>query len=485
MSSYSAQPHSHVTLIEQIMQMIYLRIANRSLKAGDKLPSIRLLSANTGFSKSTVTEAYNRLVDKGIILSLPRSGYRVAPTLVPLSLDNTQPSDKSVDPLWVSRHSLERNDAVFKPGCGWLPEAWMPETILRRALRASAKASVDTLVNYDSPRGSVNLRQILSRRLADQKIHVSPDQFILTDSTTHAIDLICRLVVEPGDVVLVDDPCYFNFLALMRAHRVKIVSVPYTATGPDLNALANTVALHRPKLYLTNVSVHNPTGASLSSASAHRLLQLAEQYNFAIIEDETFSDFELQPSTHLAALDNLQRVFVVGGFTKTLSASVRCGFIASPTQWLNDLINLRVATGFSGNRISAEIMTHALESGGYKKHILKLHEQLAHAMSYALVNLKKLGFTPWIEPNAGFFIWGEMPAGISSSHFAQHALRQHNMVLAPGNVFSPTHQADQFMRFNVSQMTDPHIYTLLQSMLNTNPTSTSSNTITADSTKTP
>lgn len=467
MNTLITPTQSPSTLIEQVMNMVYQRIAHRSLKAGDKLPSIRLLATQTGFSKSTVTEAYNRLVDKGIVQPLPRSGYIVAPTVIPLSLENTRLSEKNVDPLWVSRHSLERTDTLLKPGCGWLPEAWMPESLIRGALRACAKAPSTTLLNYDAPRGALALRQILSRRLAEQKIHASPDQLILTDSTTQAVDLICRSLLEPDDVVLVDDPCYFNFLALMRAHRVKVISVPYTATGPDLALFAKQVATHRPKLYLTNVSVHNPTGASLSSAAAFRILQLAEQFNFAIIEDETFSDFELQPSTHLAALDSLHRVFVVGGFTKTLSASVRCGFIAAPEQWLDDLINLRVATGFSGNRLTAEIIRHALESGSYKKHIQRLRQQLSSAMTLAIQHLKRIGFTPWIEPTAGFFIWCQLPNQISSSQFAQYALQQYNMVLAPGNVFSPSHQADQFMRFNASQMTDPAIFDLLQTLLTT------------------
>ena len=106
-------------------------------------------------------------------------------------------------------------------------------------------------------------------------IEASPDQILLTGSGTQAIDLICRFLLRPGDTVLVDDPCYFNFQALLRAHRVKIVGVPYTPTGPDIAAFEAALPRDRPRLYITNSALHNPTGATLSPQTAHRLLSAA------------------------------------------------------------------------------------------------------------------------------------------------------------------------------------------------------------------
>src|SRR5690606_3707414 len=112
----------------------------------------------------------------------------------------------------------------------------------------------------------------------EKGMEASPDQIMLTDSGTQAIDLLCRFLLEPGDTVLVDDPCYFNFHALLRAHRARIVSVPYTPTGPDVDAFASTVEEHRPRLYITNSGIHNPTGATLSPVTAHRVLKIANQF---------------------------------------------------------------------------------------------------------------------------------------------------------------------------------------------------------------
>lgn len=94
---------------------------------------------------------------------------------------------------------------------------------------------------------------------------------MLTESGTQAIDLICRFLLEPGDTVLVDDPCYFNFHALLKAHRVQAVGVTYTPNGPDVEQFEAALKEHSPRLYVTNSGVHNPTGATMSPVSAHRL----------------------------------------------------------------------------------------------------------------------------------------------------------------------------------------------------------------------
>ena len=144
---------------------------------------------------------------------------------------------------------------------------------------------------------------------------------MLTASGTQAIDLICRLLLKPGDTVLVDDPCYFNFRALLRAHQVRIVGVPYTPTGPDMAAFEASLTAERPRLYITNSALHNPTGATLSPQAAHRLLSAASAHDLTIIEDDIFADFEPEPSSRLAVLDGLNRVIRIGSFSKTLSAS--------------------------------------------------------------------------------------------------------------------------------------------------------------------
>ncbi len=141
---------------------------------------------------------------------------------------------------------------MLRPGCGWLPTDWMPHAAIPRAIRGLARAEDAVLTDYGASRGSLALRGLLARQFTAEGIEAGTDQILLTASGTQAIDLICRFVLQAGDVVLVDDPCHFNFQAVLRAHRARIVSVPYTPTGPDVARFAETVETHRPRLYITN-----------------------------------------------------------------------------------------------------------------------------------------------------------------------------------------------------------------------------------------
>ncbi|WP_292412524.1 PLP-dependent aminotransferase family protein, partial [Mesorhizobium sp.] len=395
------------------------------------------------------------------IRSRPGSGFYAAGQLAPLSLAEIGPRlDREVDPLWVSRQSLEAGDEVLKPGCGWLPAAWMPQAALRRALRTAARADDVALADYGTPLGLAPLRHLLVRRMAGHGIEASPEQIMLTESGTQAIDLLCRFLIEPGDTVLVDDPCYFNFHALLRAHRAKVVSVPYTPSGPDIDLFAEVLAEHRPRLYITNSGIHNPTGAILSPVTAHRLLKLADQADLTIVEDDIFADFEHSPAPRLAAFDGLNRVVQIGSFSKTLSASVRCGFIAAPRDWIEQLTDLKIATTFGGGRLAAELVLTLLKDGSYRKHVEALRIRLARAMAETSARLKSIGITPWIDQPAGLFLWCSLPEGVDAAEVARRALAD-NVVLAPGNAFSLSGTASRFLRFNVAQSGDEHIFTAL------------------------
>ncbi|MGY2995936.1 aminotransferase-like domain-containing protein [Mesorhizobium sp. URHB0026] len=453
------------TLVEGVMAAIRQRIAARSLTPGARLPSIRAFAKSMQVSKSTVVEAYERLAAEGAIRSRPGSGFYAAGALAPLSLAEIGPRlDRAVDPLWVSRQSLEAGDEVLKPGCGWLPASWMPQAGLRRALRTVARAEDVALADYGTPLGLPPLRQLLARRMAGHGIEATPDQIMLTESGTQAIDLLCRFLIEPGDTVLVDDPCYFNFHALLRAHRAKVVSVPYTPSGPDIELFAQALAEHRPRLYITNSGIHNPTGAILSPVTAHRLLKLADQSDLTIVEDDIFADFEHIPAPRLAAFDGLSRVVQIGSFSKTLSASVRCGFIAAPRDWIEGLTDLKIATTFGGGRLAAELVLMLLKDGSYRKHMDLLRARLSRAMGETSARLKAIGITPWIEQPAGLFLWCTLPEGVDAAEIARRALAD-NIVLAPGNAFSLSRSASRFLRFNIAQCADERIFKVLETAM--------------------
>jgi DNA-binding transcriptional MocR family regulator len=198
--------------------------------------------------------------------------------------------------------------------------------------------------------------------------------------------------------------------------------------------------------------------------TAHRVLKLAEQFGLTIIEDDIFADFEHSPAPRLAAFDGLDHVVHIGSFSKTLSASARCGFVAARPDWLESLTDLKIATSFGGGRLTAELVLAVLGDGGYRKHLDVLRMRLAAAMRDVGGKLKSLGIEPWLEPQAGMFLWCRLPGGLDAAAIARAALAR-NVVLAPGNAFSHSQSAKSFLRFNVSQATDDRIFDVLGEVL--------------------
>lgn len=277
----------------------------------------------------------------------------------------------------------------------------------------------------------------------------------------HAIDLIGRLLIQPGDRVFADDPCYFNVLANMRAHRAQVIGVPFQRNGPDLDAFAALAAQHRPVLYITNSALHNPTGATLSSAVAHGLLKIAEAFDIAIIEDDIYADFEEQPAPRLAAMDQLNRVMYTGSFSKTLSAASRCGWIAARQDWIEGLTDLKMATAISNNELSAQFIHSLLTDGSYRKHVESMRARLRAASVRVRERLVSCGLILWTEPQGGMFLWAMLPDGACSADVGRRALAN-GIAMAPGNVFSVSRSAGGFMRFNAAQSESPRLYDFLR-----------------------
>ena len=441
------------------------RIARGALAPGARLPSVRSCAVTLGVSPSTVVGAYERLVAEGEITARRGAGFFVAHRARPLSLAEADPpAEREIDPLWVMHQSLEAAEGALTPGCGWLPESWMPADAIRRALRAEARGPDAPLVTYGRPLGFAPLREHLSRRLRERVIAAGPEQVLLTDSGTQAIDLLCRLFVRAGDAVVVDDPCYFNFLNVLRAHGARIVGVPYTERGPDLDALARVLAQHRPRLYLTTGALHNPTGATPAPSALHRVLKLAEAHDLVVVEDDVFADLEPEPTPRLASFDGLERAAYVGSCSKTLSASVRSGFIAARPDWIAALADLKLAATFGSSDLAARVVHRLLVDGSYRRHVEGLQGKLSRARAETARRLAACGLRLWAEPRGGLFLWAELPAGVGAAEVSRRAMRE-GVVLAPGDAFSVGRGAGGFFRFNASQCAEPRVFEVLRAAM--------------------
>jgi DNA-binding transcriptional MocR family regulator len=434
---------------------------------GVRLPSIRQLAEQLSVSKSTIVGAYDRLVAEGTVEVKRGSGFFASARIRPFNL--TKPElqhDRAIDATWITHQSHAMSEPAYRPGCGWLPDDWLPGDLMRRILRNVAREQKTNMTAYGSPQGFLPLREQLARRLQERDVAAEPSSILLTDSATRALDLVCRFLLQPGDTVLVDDPCYYNFQTMMHAHRVNMVGIPFTASGPDLDCFAAACVEHRPKLYLTTAVLHNPTGTNINVGTAYRLLKLAEAHDLILVEDCVYADLAEHPSPGLAALDGFERVVLLGSFSKTLTGALRSGFIVARGDWIEGLTNLALATGFGTSDLPAQITHRLLVDGSYRHHLDALRPRLARNMVTTIENLERLNFSLWTRPQAGMFVWAKTPEGLDSAEIAQCALK-HNLILAPGNIFSLSLTAGRYLRFNVSQCGDKRMFDALAKSIGT------------------
>lgn len=212
---------------------------------------------------------------------------------------------------------------------GFIPAAWRDVEGIAQSVRHVSRTDIMSLVDYAVPQGDGILRTQISRQLARFEIGAPPQQILVTHSTSHALDLVARMMLRPGDTVFVEDPGYFNLFGLLKLQGIQLIGVPRLRTGPDVDAMQALLAAHRPKLFFVNTVFHNPTATNIAPQIAFAILQLAQQYDFYVVEDDAYADLQSAPTQRLAALDQLNRVIYVSGFSKTLSSSLRLGYIAA------------------------------------------------------------------------------------------------------------------------------------------------------------
>jgi DNA-binding transcriptional MocR family regulator len=186
-----------------------------------------------------------------------------------------------------------------QPGMGVFPPDWLETTFMPAAVRrvTSTRALQAFSLQYGEPAGDSGLCQSLSQKLMGLNIHASPQQIITTVGATHALDIVSRTLLRAGDYVMVEEPGWAIEFARLDAMGMRILPVPRSTDGPDLAVMARYCEVHSPKLFVSVSVFHNPTGFCLTPGSAHRVLQLANQHNFHIVEDDTYSHIAPEHAT--------------------------------------------------------------------------------------------------------------------------------------------------------------------------------------------
>lgn len=432
---------------QQIADSLIQQIESGMLPPGTRLPSIRVAAVSHGVSKNTVTDAYDRLVATGYIHPRRGSGFYVPSAAPAPSISRSEHVIEAVDAVSLLREQLNQHYEV-RAGDGQLPASWMESSGFGNYLKRTSNASDD--FEYCRPQGLEVLREDIARALNDRAISASPDQVLMTFGANHALDLIIRHFVQAGDAVLVETPGYYPMFSKLKLQKAKVVGVKRHSDGPDLDMLEEKIRAHRPRLFFVQPMAHNPTGTSMSLQKMHRLLTLAEKYDLVIIEDDPFADILPKTTPHLASLDALHRIIYVGTFSKTLSASLRCGYIAAAPDLVASLTDIKMLTVASSSGITERLVHEMIVRGRYRRHLKRLRDRVANASIDAVSALHGIGLDRVENPTGGYYIWCPLPEGVDSMDLTVQAARQ-GIFLAPSRLFEPSHEAGtEALRVNIA-----------------------------------
>jgi DNA-binding transcriptional MocR family regulator len=281
-------------------------------------------------------------------------------------------------------------------------------------------------------------------------IAAAPEHIITSVGATHALDIISRTLLRPGDPVLVEEPGWAVEFARLAALGMRLLPVPRGPDGPDLAVMARLCEAHRPRLFVSVSVLHNPTGVCLSPSSAHRLLQLAQTYDFHIVEDDTYSHLAPEHATRLCALDGLQRTLYVSGFAKILAPNWRVGFLAAPPRLVEPLLDTKLLGTLTTPALLERALALCIEQGQLRRHAERIRSRLDAARARSVKLALQAGCRFAAEP-AGLFGW--VDTSVDTEALAQRLLDE-GYLLAPGALFHAQRQPSTLMRINFATTQD-------------------------------
>ena len=316
-----------------------------------------------------------------------------------------------------------------------------PNGELLSAAESLFEAEGDCALQYGGGERADALSTVVAERARDRGIDCTTDEIHVTNGATNAIDTVCQTFLDPGDTVFVESPTFMGALRLFRNYDVDIEGFDVDGDGLDVDAVADALAERDaadeplPTLLYTIPNFHNPTGVTLSGERRERLLELAETYDFVVLEDDPYGQLRYDGAEPppIKAFDESGRAIRVNTFSKTIAPGVRTGWIIAeePTVEQFDRVNAGGEPSFTRGLITSYAADGRLERAvdelcaGYEERRDRMLESLEERMPPG---------TTWSEPDGGFFVWLEFPEGIDAEELLPDAIDA-GVTYLPGSFF--------------------------------------------------
>jgi GntR family transcriptional regulator/MocR family aminotransferase len=437
--AFHADRSSAVPLGRQLAEQLAGLISSGRLPAGSRLPATRELAEALGLGRKTVTAAYEVLAGRGLIRSRVGQGTFVA-TATPMASPPARPPvgrpfawaglfARSARTPWPA--ALREDLAAeyrFDFRAGRIDPGALPIQDLRWAFARpfESRARLRALAAHYDPFGWPPLRRELARYLVARGIECDPADIAIVNGLQHAIELSARVLLDPGDAAVVEQPGYFGATLAIAARGADRLAVDVDDDGLDTTQLARMLRLRRVKVIYVTPATQSPTGVALSPARRAALLALADEYQVPVFEDDY--DCELRyagPSLPaLKATDAAGQVIYAGTFSKVLFPSLRLGYVVAAQPLLERMVAAHAATSFGTNVVVQAAMATLLATRGLERHVYQARKRYGARLAALQDGLARHmpATVRWTTPRSGHVVWVTLPAGIDAERLQQAAL---------------------------------------------------------------
>ncbi|MGS2717314.1 aminotransferase-like domain-containing protein [Eionea flava] len=459
-------------LYEALAETITSQVNSGYFQPGDKLPSIRQMSKDHKVSISTVQEAYRLLEENHIAEVRVKSGYYVmaqqstAPKLPNISRPNPIPVDVSQwervikllysqeDSLGDSDDSRRSHQRILGLGKG-TPDVTGKtiQPLLKLMSRLSRNAHINQLT-YDSLQGADSLRRQISIMMVQSGCHLHHDDIVITTGCQEALSCSMRAIAKPNDVIAIESPSFYGSMQIIQALSLKALEIPtHPETGISVEALEMALEEWPIKVLQVTPICNNPLGYVMPDENKQRLIALANQYDFAIIEDDIYGDLAYanpRPRS-IKSYDTQGRVLYCSSFSKTISPAFRTGWCA-PGRYIEHVKHMKYVSTACGSILQPRAIAEFVANGHYARHIktMRAHYLRNRDKVMQWVNQYFPDGTRMSYPQGGYLLWIALSDHICTTELNQR-LTQHHMSIAPGTLFTASKKFGHCLRINYAQ----------------------------------
>ena len=461
-----------ILLYEQIATDIQAQIDAKTLRPGDKLPSLRVICERYRVSQTTALQAYYQLEAKSLIETRPRSGYFVSESnqrrlpIPEVSAPDGAGSGTLHEVISRVYGDMGRSNAVpFSLGMPAL--SLLPMAKLNKGLMRATRSLPGSGLEYEQVQGNENLRNQIARFYGTAGQGMTGEDLVITSGCMEALSLSLMAVTQRGDSIAVESPVYFGILQLAQSLGLKVIELPtHAQTGVDLDALKKTLSAEKIHALLLVSNFNNPLGSCMPDTHKQEVVRLIQHYGIPLIEDDIYGEvyFGAERPRSCRSFDESGLVLWCSSVSKTLAPGYRVGWVA-PGKFKQDVMRLKLYHSISGATITQEVIAGFLETGRYAHHLRGLRQTLhANSLRYAgaIAEYFPEG-TRVSRPEGGFILWVELDPRVDSVKLYDRAIRQ-NISIAPGNMFSLQEQYRNCLRLSYGMPWDNNIEMALKKL---------------------